>query len=299
MKSPSADAAKKKEEVPAMEKYTVSLHNGSLVARQHNLRNEKVIRKEKHIQKGGHYEVWFDKDPKKTYKELFDEAIQKYNKSQPRKDRRIRDYYNKVKKSAYKHPVYEVIAQVGGYDKAPDEDVSRKILREYYDSWEKRNPNLVITGAYYHADEEGAPHLHIDYIPVAHNYTRGPEIQAGLVKALGEMGYIKKGRETAQIKWQRNERAHLEAYCKMLGFEIEHPMRGLPHQTTRLFKTQKALEEAQKELNEKGKQLEELEKNIMLKEENLSSIEKKADALGIEVDRVYNRLKEYDRKIEH
>lgn len=42
---------------------TISTHNGSQVARQHNLQNPKVIAKEDHIDPNGHFEVWLDEDP--------------------------------------------------------------------------------------------------------------------------------------------------------------------------------------------------------------------------------------------
>ena len=43
---------------------TIATHNGSQVARQHNLRNPKFICKEDHIDPNGHFEVWLDEDPK-------------------------------------------------------------------------------------------------------------------------------------------------------------------------------------------------------------------------------------------
>ena len=39
---------------------TIATHNGSQVARQHNLRNPKVIAKEDHIDPNGHFEVWLE-----------------------------------------------------------------------------------------------------------------------------------------------------------------------------------------------------------------------------------------------
>ena len=46
---------------------TIATHNGSQVARQHNLRNPKVIAKEDHIDPNGHFEVWLDEDPKPLF----------------------------------------------------------------------------------------------------------------------------------------------------------------------------------------------------------------------------------------
>lgn len=44
---------------------TISTHNGTAVAREHNIRNEKVVSKEKHINPDGIHEVWID-EPIKT-----------------------------------------------------------------------------------------------------------------------------------------------------------------------------------------------------------------------------------------
>lgn len=96
-------------------------------------------------------------------------------------------------------------------------------MKEFVQGWKERNPNLELIGAYYHADEQGSPHVHLDYIPVAHGYTRGMETQTGLVRALGEIGYQKVGKETAQIQWERSENAELERICRAHGISVEHP----------------------------------------------------------------------------
>lgn len=83
---------------------TISTHNGSQVARQHNLRNPKVISKEEHIDPNGHFEVWLDEDPKVAYARLFGEAIQTYNTKQTREDRKITDYYGQICRDKKKHP---------------------------------------------------------------------------------------------------------------------------------------------------------------------------------------------------
>ena len=51
------------------------------------------------------------------------------------------------------------------------------VLRAFYDGWKERNPRLELIGAYYHADEDGVPHVHIDYIPVATGYVNGMSTQ--------------------------------------------------------------------------------------------------------------------------
>lgn len=223
---------------------TISTHNGSSAHRDHNMRNERVVSKEEHIQQGGCYEVWKDETPRQAYHKLFDEALERYNNKQTRTDRRIKNYYSLIEKDAKKHPVYEMI--IGVYPSEGEQitvDTQRGILKDFVDSWQERNPNLYMCGAYFHADEQGEPHCHIDYIPVAHGYTRGMDTQTGLVKALGEQGFEKQGRLTAQIQWEKQQNEYLEGLCKDRGLEVAHPTQEKrEHMQTDLYKAHKSLE---------------------------------------------------------
>ena len=48
--------------------------------------------------------------------------------------------------------------------------------------------------------------------------------QSALVKAFGQQGFFKDGKETAQIKWERRENAELERLCRQANIEVEHPL---------------------------------------------------------------------------
>ena len=122
-------------------------------------------------------------------------------------------------------------------------------MKEFVETWQKRNPNLELIGAYYHADEQGEPHVHIDYVPVAHGYTRGMRVQNGVVKALKEMGFEKNGKETAQIAWERRENKVLEDICIGFGLNIVHPREHRKHLDTATYKAQQRLLTANQELN--------------------------------------------------
>lgn len=225
---------------------TISTHNGSSVSREHNKRNEKVVSKESHIDPNGEHEVWIDEKPQDAYKRLFGQSVADYNARQTRTDRQISNYYADVCKDAKKHPVYEMIVTVGNRDNAIDPRMGKDIMREFVDGWKDRNPNLELIGAYYHADEQGVPHVHCDYIPVAHGYTRGMETQTGLVKALGEQGFEKQGKATAQIQWEHRENQALETLCKARGLTIDHPLEeNRQHMHTELYKARRELEGAE------------------------------------------------------
>lgn len=243
---------------------TISAHNGSQVARDHNTRNPKIVGKEKHIDPNGVSEIWHDEKPQEAYKRLFGAAMEKYNAKQKRADRRITDYYKAICEDKKKHAVYEMIVAIGNRENTIDAVLGYKILRKFVDGWSDRNPNLELIGAYYHADEEGVPHVHLDYIPVAHGYNRGMETQSALVKALEQQaGFEKNGKETAQIQWQRRENAHLEKLCYEIGIEVEHPLiADRKHLDTDTYKAQQDLQSTQKDLVATEKKVKAAEKKL-------------------------------------
>lgn len=220
---------------------TISTHNGSAVHQAHNIRAEKVVSKEEHIDPNGVHETWIHEPVREAYHRLFDESVERYNAGQTRADRKIDNYYNKVEKDAKQNPAYEMIIGIYGTD-CP-EDLGKVIMQEFVQGWQERNPNLVLIGAYYHADEQGEPHVHLDYVPVAHGYTKGMDTQAGLVKAFGEMGFEKQGKVTAQIQWEHRENDTLTHICERYGLEVSHPKEeGRVHLDTETYKAEKHLE---------------------------------------------------------
>lgn len=231
---------------------TISTHNGTAVAREHNIRNEKVVSKEKHINPNGIHETWIDEPIRQAYERLFGESVRNYNNKQTRADRKINSYYNTICKDKKKHPVYEMI--IGVYGKSENgspicsAEQGKAIMQKFVEDWSRRNPNLELIGAYYHADEDGEPHVHLDYVPVAHGYTRGMETQTGLVKALGEQGFEKNGKATAQIQWEKRENDYLTSLCEGVGLTVIHPqIEGKKHIETQAFKLQKQIEELRAE----------------------------------------------------
>lgn len=228
---------------------TIATHNGSAAHRDHNIRNEKVVSKEEHIDPKGVHENWIDERPRDAYDRIFGAAVERYNAKQTRDDRKITSYYNQIRDSEKQHPVYEMI--IGVYSKEYNSGLmmseadQKAILQDFVDGWKDRNPNLELIGAYYHADEEGEPHVHCDYVPVAHGYNKGIDTQAGLVKALGEQGFTKQGKDTAQVLWQRRENKALEDLCKARELTVLHPRdENRQRLETALYKAQRAAETA-------------------------------------------------------
>ena len=229
---------------------TISVHNGTKVSRAHNMRNRKVTDKEPHIDKNGWYAIWHDEPLRDAYKRLFGKAQEEFNLKQNRNDRRIVDYLSTVQKSAKQHAVYETIITLGNVDEHPEPHESYEILQQVYGEWKMKYPNLAVVGAYFHADEKGAPHIHIDYVPIAHGYKKGMAVQNGLVKAFGEMGFILKGKDTAQIQWQRDLKSRVTELAKERGFKVVEPtVKRKKHVETALYKLEKQVPALRKERN--------------------------------------------------
>lgn len=271
---------------------TISTHNGSAVAREHNIRNPKVVSKEPHIDVNGSHEVWIDEPVRQAYDRLFGEAVEAYNARQARPERQIKSYYNDICKDSKKHPVYEMI--IGIYGKNEDgspicsAEQGKEIMQQFVENWKQRNPNLELIGAYYHADEPGAePHLHLDYIPVAHGYTRGLETQTGLVKALGEQGFEKKGKATAQIQWEKRENDYLTSLCEAVGLRVDHPRQeGRQHLATQELKLQSRVDELERATEQEAARFLEADAKATDAEMRAAAAEKRAAKAEHKLDEV-------------
>ena len=126
---------------------------------------------------------------KEVYKELFDEAVERYNIGK-RKDRQITNYYEKIRQGKQEKLFHEVIFQIGNREDmavgTAEGDLAVKILDEYVKDFQKRNPTLRVFGCYLHQDE-ATPHLHIDFIP----YVKDKEELGVVLSDSGFSGYLK------------------------------------------------------------------------------------------------------------
>lgn len=180
-----------------------------------------------------------DKDLQGAYKEFFGDALERYNSKQTRADRKIDDYLDHIKKSKNgEKPFYEDILQWGkmeDFQKNPElRETAKKCLVEYAKIFEKRNPNLKLIGAYIHMDE-ASPHMHLDYVPVAHGYKRGLDTRNGLDKAMKEMGFApsKESRtNNATSLWREREREYFKDICLAHGLEVDKEMKSRGHSFT-------------------------------------------------------------------
>lgn len=162
---------------------------------------------------------------KTVFHELFDEALKRYNDKQTRADRKIEDYYEKIRSSKQEKPFHEIILQVGNKDdmSADGEDgqLAAAVLDEYMRGFQERNPQLRVFSAHLHMDE-ATPHLHIDFVPFTTGSKRGLATRVSLKQALATQGFKGGTRgDTEWNQWVRSEKEQLAAVMERHGIEWE------------------------------------------------------------------------------
>ena len=163
---------------------------------------------------------------KKVYHELFDEALERYNYKQTRADRKIENYYEKIRNSKQEKPFHELILQIGDKENMSAEsengELARQILDEYYRGFQERNPQLKVFSAHLHMDE-ATPHLHIDFVPFTTGSKRGLETRVSLKQALAAQGFKGGTRgDTEWNQWVSAEKSALAFVMERHGIEWEH-----------------------------------------------------------------------------
>ena len=177
--------------------------------------------------------IYMQESLEQAYEKCFGQALMDYNATQKRKDRRKENYLKEIGNSGNKEKTfYENIVQIGKKGDTPvvDENgnlteeakLAIEILEQYAKNFQERNPNLYLFNCVMHLDE-ATPHLHIDYIPVAHGYKTGMETRNSLTKALQQMGFAKavSKKENETVAWQQRERSYLTDLCREKGIDIE------------------------------------------------------------------------------
>ena len=162
---------------------------------------------------------------KAVFHELFDEALKRYNDKQTTADRKIEDYYEKIRSSKQEKPFHEIILQVGNKDdmsaEGEDGQLAAAVLDEYMRGFQERNPQLRVFSAHLHMDE-ATPHLHIDFVPFTTGSKRGLDTRVSLKQALAAQGFKGGTRgDTEWSQWIRSEKEQLAAVMERHGIEWE------------------------------------------------------------------------------
>lgn len=208
-----------------------------------------------------------NEDLKKVYHKLFDDSLKKYNAKQKRKDRQIKNYYDKISRSKQEKLFYEVIVQIGNRDDtgvgSDMANIAVKALQDYVELFIRRNPQLYVFGAYIHMDEE-TPHVHIDFVPFSTGNKRGLETKNSLKGALASRGFESEGKgNTEWQQWSEAEKEDIALIMQKYGIGWKKLDTHNPHLSVLDYKKQ----ERSREVKELEQELEDIGVVIELKGE--------------------------------
>lgn len=244
-----------------------------------------------------HWNVEYcNEDIKDVYHELFDEALKRYNDKQTRKDRKIDDYYEKIRSGKQEKLFHEVILQIGDKDNMGSEtmegQLAAKILDEYMKGFQERNPTLRVFAAHLHLDE-ATPHLHIDFIPYVTGSKRGLDTRVSLKQALSSLGFKGGSRsETELNQWVQSEKQKLAMV--MRENEIEWDQKGTHEQHLSVLDYKKKVREQEVEELTEHKNL--LEHDLHDISECVDEIQKEKEQIEKERDAVIKKTEVLEKR---
>lgn len=218
-------------------------------------------------------------DIKEVYHTLFDDALERYNAKQKRSDRKIDDYYEKIRRGKQEKLFYEVIFQIGNKDdmnvQSNEGRLAKDILCEFMEQFQKRNPNLYVFSSHLHMDEQ-TPHIHIDFVPFIRNSKRGLDTRVSLKGALAEQGF--KGGTRGMTEWNEWIESEKQELSKVMG---RHGV-----QWKQLGTHNKHLSVLDFEKQERQKEVAELEQTISGGKKELSDILHRQIVAGQETEQI-------------
>ena len=196
-----------------------------------------------------------DENLKTVYHELFDQAVERYNEGK-RNDRKITDYYEKIRQGKQEKLFYEVIFQIGNSKDmgvgTEEGELAVKVLDEYMKDFQKRNPTLRVFNCYLHLDE-ATPHLHIDFVPYVSNWKgKGMDTRVSLKQAMKSLGFEGGSkRDTELNQWINHEKEVLAEVMERNGIEWEKKGTHEKHLNVYEFKKKERIKEVQELEQEK------------------------------------------------
>ena len=209
-------------------------------------------------------------DLKQVYHLVFDEALVAYNAKKKKTRDKIPDYYEHIRQGKQEKLFHEVIFQIGNKDDCGcgslDGDRAAAVLAEFAESFQERNPHLRVFNAVLHMDE-ATPHIHIDFVPVATEQTRGLQTRVSMKQALKQQGFTSLGRNMTEWRaWMDREKQTLAELAQAHEFEIVSLGGGRKHMDL-------------PEYREAAQRLEAAQEQVMATEQEIAALEKQKKGL--------------------
>lgn len=209
-------------------------------------------------------------DLKQVYHQVFDEALAAYNVKKKKTRDKIPDYYEHIRQGKQEKLFHEVIFQIGNKDDcgcgSPDGDRAAAVLKEFAESFQERNPHLRVFNAVLHMDE-ATPHIHIDFVPVATEQTRGLQTRVSMKQALKQQGFTSLGRNMTEWRsWMEREKQTLAELAQAHEFEIVSLGGGRKHMDL-------------PEYREAAQRLEAVQEQVIAAEQELAALDQQKKAM--------------------
>ena len=209
-------------------------------------------------------------DLKQIYHEIFDEALAAYNAKKKKTRDKITDYYEHIRQGKQEKLFHEAIFQIGNLEDcgcgSPGGERAAAALKEFAESFQERNPHLRVFNMVLHMDE-ATPHLHVDFIPVATEQSRGLSTRVSMKQALKQQGFEGQGRkQTEWNAWMEREKAALKEIAQAHEFEIISLGGGRLHMDLPQYR-------------EAAQRLEAVQEQVTAAEHDIAELEKQKKAL--------------------
>ena len=186
----------------------------------------KDIGKHIHWDKTSQNEILVSKPIKQVYKDVFQSSVDAYNAKQRRKDRKIKNFYSKMRNDKSYDVQKEFIVQVGKKGQQLSDDPERNdklqkyVLETYLKKFEDEYPQLHVYSAVVHVDE-ASPHLHLAVVPEATGYKRGVSKKPSFSKAMGITN-----QETFKAFCEANRDLLQQSVREVLGVDVKREKVG-------------------------------------------------------------------------
>ena len=210
-------------------------------------------------------------DLKQVYRQVFDEALAAYNGKKKKTRDKIPDYYEHIRQGKQEKLFHEVIFQIGNKDDCGcgslAGDRAAAVLSEFAETFQERNPHLRVFNAVLHMDE-ATPHIHIDFVPVATEQTRGLQTRVSMKQALKQQGFTSLGRKMTEWRaWMEREKQTLAELAQAHEFEIVSLGGGRKHMDLPEYRAA-------------AQRLEAVQEQVIAADQELADLEKQKKALG-------------------
>lgn len=265
----------------------------------------KDIGKHIHWDKTAENAILVSKPIKEVYRDVFQKSVDEYNAKQRRKDRRIKNFYSKMRKDKAYDIQKEFIVQIGkkgqqlSDDPEKNDRLQKDVLETYLKKFEDAYPQLHVYSAVVHVDE-ASPHMHLAVVPEATGYKRGVAKKPSFSKAMGI-----KNQEMFKAFCEANRDLLQQSVREVLGVEVKREKVGthayLPPEQYRelMAKADAKMQKAQDTLDDAEEKSADILATAKAEAEKIASDAKtKADANREVMQYRASEMSKVDREVE-